>query len=92
MSETLCRLRILASRGVIRVSRHGFRELAADEIRLHVVATGIETAITIEDYPDAVRGPSVLVLQHDENGRPLHVVWGFGKRCKTGGADYGLSA
>ena len=76
MSDTLAGLRKLVRRGEIRVSRHGFRELAADEILLHEVAAGIETAIAIEDYPDAIRGPSVLVLQHDENGRPLHVVWG----------------
>jgi hypothetical protein len=77
MSATLAGVRELIRRGEIRVSRHGFRKLAADEILLQVVAAGVETAIAIEDYPDAIRGPSVLVLQHDENGRPLHVLWGI---------------
>jgi hypothetical protein len=79
MSETLARVRELVKRGEIRVSRHGFRELADDDILLHVISTGIETAIAIEDYPDALRGPSILVLQHDEIGCPIHVVWGIQK-------------
>jgi hypothetical protein len=49
MSDTLAGVRELVRRGEIRVSRHGFRELAADEILLHVVAAGIERAIAIED-------------------------------------------
>jgi hypothetical protein len=79
MTDTLTRVRELVKSVDIRVSVHGFRELAADDILLHVVAVGIETAIAIEDYPDAMRGPSVLVLQRDENDRPIHVVWGIQK-------------
>jgi hypothetical protein len=36
---------------------------------------GIAEAIAIEDYSDRQRGPSVLALQHDADGRPIHVVW-----------------
>ena len=36
---------------------------------------GVAAAVAIEDYPDRVRGPSVLTLQHDNNGLAIHVVW-----------------
>jgi hypothetical protein len=58
---------------------HGFRELAADDILLDDIVTGIDTAIVIEDYPDAAKGPTVLALQKDAAGRPVHVVWGLAK-------------
>jgi len=31
--------------------------------------------VAIEDYPDRFRGRSVLALQHDADGHPIHVVW-----------------
>ena len=65
MSETLARIRPLVFRRDIRVSAHGARELAADEILLDEVAEGIEDAVVVEDYPSAFKGPSVLVLQRD---------------------------
>jgi Domain of unknown function (DUF4258) len=58
------------------VSRHGFRELAADDILLEDVLAGVDAAIAIEDYPGSRREPSVLVLQRDASGRALHVMWG----------------
>lgn len=83
MSETLRRVQTLVIRGEVLASQHGFRELAADDILLDVVVAGIEAAIVIEDYADSGRGPSVLVLQHDEYDRPIHVVWGIHKGTTT---------
>jgi hypothetical protein len=83
VSNTLPDIRRLVRRGEIRVSLHGFRELAADGILLDEVIAGIDGAIAVEDYPTFVRGPSVLVLQRDANDRPVHVVWGIPKDRTT---------
>lgn len=79
MSETLARVQIFVARGEFRVSRHGFRELAADDILLDDLVAGLVSAIVVEDYPASERGPSVLVLERDRNSRPIHVVRGIAK-------------
>jgi Domain of unknown function (DUF4258) len=75
MSETLAAVQALVARGELRVSRHGFLELAADDILLDDLVAALAAAIVVEDYPMAGRGPSVLVLQRDRGNRPVHVVW-----------------
>ena len=79
MSDLIAQIRTLVRRGEVVVSRHGFRELAADDIALGDVLAGIDGALRIEEYPDTGRGRSVLVLTHDSERRPLHVVWGLRK-------------
>jgi hypothetical protein len=76
MSETLRRVQMLVPRGEYHVSRHGFRELAADDIVAEDVLVGVDQAAVVEDYPDSRKEPSVLVLQQDRDGRPVHVMWG----------------
>lgn len=75
MSETLRRVQTLVLAGDYRVSDHGFDELVEDGILPSDAIAGISTAVAIEDYPDRERGPSVLALQHDHGGHPIHVVW-----------------
>ena len=75
MSDTLTQVQALATRGVIRISDHGYDELAEDGISVSDILAGISAAVVVEDYPAATRGPSVLVLQWDALGRPVHVVW-----------------
>ena len=77
------RVQLLVPRGEYRVSRHGFRELAADDIVAEDVIVGIGFAVVVEDYPDSRKEPSVLVLQQDRNGRPIHVMWGVPKNTGT---------
>jgi hypothetical protein len=76
MSETLLRVQALVARGEYIVSRHGFRELAADDILVGDVLAGVKAAVTVEDYPDSRKEPSVLVLQYDRKGHPIHIMWG----------------
>lgn len=79
MSETFALLQSLVARREIWDSAHGLRELAEDNLLLEEIATGIDEAITIEDYPSIFKGPSVLVLQRDGGGRLVHVLCGLAK-------------
>ena len=79
MSVTLERVRELASRREVRISEHGYDELAQDGILARDVVSGVQSAEVLEDYPDYPKGPCVLVLQKDQDGGPVHVVWGVPK-------------
>lgn len=65
------------------MSLHGFRELAADDIVAEDAVTGVATAVIVEEYLDSRKEPSVLVLQRDRGGRPIHVMWGIPKVAGT---------
>lgn len=63
--------------GQIRISEHGYDELAEDDIRVRDVINGVAESILVEDDPSFGKGPSVLVLERDAKGEPIHVVWGI---------------
>jgi hypothetical protein len=77
MSTTLARVQALAARGEVRISAHGYDELAADGLLAGEVIGGLGEAIVVEDYSSYPKGPCVLVLQTDASGAPIHVVWGI---------------
>ena len=77
MSKTLEQVQALVAQGKVRVSLHGYEELAEDTIRVRDVVDGLGAAVVVEDYPDYPKGPCVLVLERDRHGRPIHVVWGI---------------
>jgi hypothetical protein len=77
LSQTLERVRTIVARGEVRVSDHGYDELAADGLVVRDVVDGLAGAALVEDYPDYPKGPCVLVLEQDRNGEPIHVVWGI---------------
>ena len=51
MSETLRRIVDLVRAGEVRISAHGYDEIAEDGLLAGEVIDGIEAAIVIEDYP-----------------------------------------
>jgi hypothetical protein len=70
----------LVARGEVVISDHGYDELAADGILVGDILTGVGEGKVIEEYPTYYRGPCVLVLQWDREGKPVHVVWGIPSR------------
>jgi len=79
MSDTINDIMRLIQDGDIIVSNHGYDELAEDSLTVREILAGVSAAVVIEDYPVYPKGPCVLVLQQDENGKPIHVVWGIPK-------------
>ena len=78
-SQTFERICGLVTLGAVRISDHGYDELAADRIFARDVIAGVTQGIVVEDYPDYPRGACVLVLQTDRDSKPIHVVWGIPK-------------
>ena len=77
MGSTFDQIRELVSRSEVRISSHGYDELAEDGIAVEEIVAGIAQARVIEDYPNYGKGPCVLILQSDRAGRPIHAVWGI---------------
>ena len=63
MSETLERIRALIKADEVRISEHGYDELADDYLTARELLNGVRSAEVIEDYPTFPKGPCVLVLQ-----------------------------
>jgi hypothetical protein len=74
MSETLQRVRELVAIGAVRISAHGYDELALDDIMINDIVGGVDNGTVVEDYPDYAKGPCVLVLERDAAGQAIHVV------------------
>ena len=79
MSETLEAVKKLVAAGEVRISEHGYDEIAADGIYVRDILAGVDKAAVVEDYPTFPKGRAVLVLQFDRDARPVHVVWGIPK-------------
>jgi hypothetical protein len=77
MSQTWDQVLELVERGDVKISEHGYDELSADGILARDVVDGTSTGVVVEDYPDYSKGPCVLVLERDREGRPIHAVWGI---------------
>lgn len=83
MSQIFQQISELIERGEVRISAHGYDELAQDDILVRDVMAGVREAAVIEDYPNYPKGPCVLVLEYDLQGQPIHVVWGIPKNASS---------
>lgn len=77
MSQTFKLIQRLVAEGEVKISSHGYDELAEDSIFVHDILLSIKDAKIVEDYPSFGKGPCVLVLQYDRDSKPIHVVWGI---------------
>lgn len=83
MSATLETIKRLVARREVRISEHGYDELADDNILVTEVVSGVVDGQIVEDYPEYPKGSCVLVLQRDRADEPIHVVWGIPKNQES---------
>ena len=79
MSDFIERVRDLLRAGDVRISEHGYDELAEDGLTAREVLAGVKKGVVVEEYLNYAKGPCVLLLQKDRAGEPIHVVWGIPK-------------
>jgi len=77
VSEFAEKVHALIRAGDVRISEHGYDELAEDGLTARDVLSGALDAVVVEEYPNYPKGPCVLFLQKDRAGAPIHVVWGI---------------
>ena len=79
MSDFIERVRDLLRAGDVRISEHGYDELAEDGLTAREVLADVKEAVVVEEYLNYAKGPCILLLQKDRAGKPIHVVWGIPK-------------
>jgi hypothetical protein len=79
LSEFIGRICNLINSGEIRISEHGYDELADDGLSARELLSNVTEAKVVEEYPDYPKGPCILLLQKDRLGNPVHALWGIPK-------------
>jgi len=79
LSETISSL---IESGQVRISEHGYDELAEDGLTARELLASVSDAVLVEEYPNYPKGPCVLLLQRGCKEEPIHAVWGIPKGCE----------
>ena len=79
VSETFAIICELVAARQVQLSMHGYDELINDNLLAREILAGIAAGVVVDDYPDYHKGACALVLQKDQLGNPVHVVWGLAK-------------
>ena len=77
MTDIWDKIKGLIANGNIRISEHGYDEIVADDITVREIVEGSPDGIIIEEYPEYIKGPCVLILLKDRTGHFIHAVWGI---------------
>lgn len=73
------KIKTLLVQGTYKFSDHALDEMLEDSILVDDILEGSIDAIVVEEYPEYGKGPCVLVLQQDQQGHPVHALWGIPK-------------
>jgi len=71
---------VLIRAGDIRISEHGYDELAEDGLTAREVLGGIQESVVVEEYLNYPKGPCVLILAEGSSGRARSCCMGYPKR------------
>ena len=77
MPTLLEQIQALVAAGRWAFSDHGGLRMRERTLPGSTLTYGVADAIVIDEYPPDDIGPSIRLLQFDESGEPLHVVWGI---------------
>jgi len=83
MKKTFSKILELIENNEVKVSAHGYDELAEDGILIKDVLVNVKDAIVLEDYSNYQKGPCILLLQKDLKGKPIHVIWGIPENASS---------
>ena len=80
LSEFVERVRALIRAGDVRISEHGYDELAEDGLSVREVLSGVPEAVVVEEYLSYPKGPCVLILADGSNRSGHSCCMGYPKR------------
>jgi hypothetical protein len=79
METLLTTIQRLVMESKVRVSVHGFEQLAEDDISFATLLDSLATVTIVEEYQDYHKGPCILVLHELSDGLRVHALWGVAK-------------
>ncbi len=79
MDELLEHIRYLVEQGKFEITAHAYVELNNDNLVASDIISALTDVVVVEFYPDYHKGASILVLQKDGDGFPVHALWGIPK-------------